>query len=61
MQDDSRQAGTENTEEIEITPEMIEAGISVLTNFNPCLDSGSEFVRELYLAMASHSNRGSKD
>ena len=37
--------------DIEVTPEMIDAGADELMWFNPELDSGSEFVKRVYLAM----------
>ena len=44
-----------DTSEIEITPEMIEAGLRELSNFDPDFDSGSEFVAMLYQAMFEKS------
>ncbi len=53
MQDDSRQAGT-NAEEIEITPEMIEAGYQVLARSglsDDLLEADRLTVVEMYQAM----------
>ena len=44
--------------EIEITPEMIEAGLSVLSDFDPDSDSGSGFVVRLYQVMFEKSLGG---
>lgn len=48
MQNDSRQAGT-NTEEIEITPEMVEAGVKAYHESNETSVQG--FVREVFERM----------
>ncbi len=37
---------------VEVTPEMIRAGVSELTAFDEEHDSGFEFVRRLYQTMA---------
>lgn len=41
----------EENEEIEITPEMIEAGSRALLFYDPELDSGFELVSEVYRLM----------
>ncbi len=38
--------------EIEITPEMIEAGVDVLGMYRPSEDDTVEWVKEIYRAMA---------
>lgn len=43
------QAGTED--EIEITPEMVEAGLAELVAFDPEYDEGQDFVRRVFRAM----------
>ena len=48
MYDSGRSAG----DEIEVTPEMIEAGLSELMSFNRERDIYEEKVRSIYLAMA---------
>lgn len=44
--------------DIEITPEMVRAGIGELTWFDRDRDSGSEFVTRLYRVMASNAPPG---
>lgn len=55
-----RQAGTENTEEIEVTPEMIAAGESVLSFAVSPEDihiyEAGDLVRSIYEAMALASS-----
>ena len=46
-----RQASVQD--EFEITPEMIDAGVSELSAFDPERDNGFEFVRRLYRTMAA--------
>ena len=48
---------SEKTAEIEVTPEMVEAGLFELGNFNSEMDSGTEFVTRLFLAMCSNCVR----
>ena len=52
----------ENAAEIEITPEMIEAGVLELSFYDPEHDDGFEFVTRLYRIMESerHSHTGRK-
>ncbi len=38
---------------VEVTPEMIGAGLSVLTWYDPDLDIGREFVTQVYQEMAA--------
>ncbi len=38
---------------VRVTPEMIEAGLSALTWYDPDRDIGREFVTEIYQAMAA--------
>lgn len=54
MTDDNRgsdMTGDPRSEEIEITPEMIEAGVAELFKFDPRFRSEDEAVRAIYLAM----------
>lgn len=56
MQDDPRQAGTETTEETEITAEMIEAGVLELVSGVYIIESivsrePEDLVRTIYLRM----------
>jgi hypothetical protein len=44
----SRQA---SADEIEITPEMIDAGLNELALYEPGWDAGSDVVRAIYTAM----------
>ena len=47
---------------VEVTPEMIKAGTHELFSFDPEIDSGSEFVKRVFLAMTAahaHSPQGS--
>ena len=46
-QPEARQAGVE----IEVTPEMIEAGMRELVNFDQDHDSGYVFVRRVFISM----------
>ena len=39
--------------EVEVTPEMVQAGLLELSNFNSDMDSGMEFVTRLFLSMHS--------
>lgn len=45
--------------EIEITEEMIRAGISKLIQWNPGVDRGDWIVTQIYMAM-SHARRSSQ-
>lgn len=47
--------------EKEITPEMVEAGTFELSSFDPDLDSGSEFVKRVFLAMVAARDRAPQD
>lgn len=47
MENDKRQAGTK----IDVTPEMLEAGVSQIQGFNYGSDSHCEVVQQVYLAM----------
>ena len=47
---ESGQAGAQS-EEIEITPEMITEGMSVLSDYDPEFDEGGEVVERIYRAM----------
>ena len=40
-------------ENVEITPEMIEAGVAALAYFDPYFELDSEGVEKIYLAMES--------
>lgn len=54
MDTDSRQAGTEITDEIEITPEMVEAGLAVLAGWvapDDCYLDQRALVRLVYSSM----------
>lgn len=48
-----------DTSEIEVTPEMIDAGLRALSNFDPDRDSGSDFVARLYRVMFETSQDAS--
>ena len=43
------------TDEIEITPEMIEAGANELCSFNRNFESEEQGVRRIFLAMVAQS------
>jgi hypothetical protein len=45
----------EPTDEIDITPEMIEAGVDALNLFNPGHEAEEDAVIRIFLAMASVS------
>lgn len=47
-----------NADEIEVTPEMIEAGAEVLSEYSPSEDSSREYAEYVFRAMASLSCRG---
>jgi|GEM_PF-4078447 len=42
---------TEETAEIEVTPEMVEAGLILLNAYDPEHDNGFDFVASLYRTM----------
>ncbi len=62
--EDSHNKGRQAGPDVEITPEMIEAGIEVFSNYSDRFDSGDELVKNIYRAMArvnlieSHPDRG---
>ena len=41
------------TDEIEITPEMIEAGIGALVSYDPRFDLEEDAVKKIFLVMAA--------
>jgi hypothetical protein len=51
---------SEEHEEIEITEEMIEAGIAKLMSWNHRFDSEEDAVTRIYLAMVKAKNPGKK-
>ena len=40
--------------EIEVTPEMIEAGLDAIAGFSPREHSYEDVVRDVFVAMANH-------
>jgi phage head maturation protease len=46
-----------STEEIEITPEMIEAGCDVIAGYNLKFESEEEWVEKIYRAMIKASRQ----
>ena len=44
--------------EIEVTPEMIDAGLDVIAGFSTREDSYDDVVRDVFVAMAMASRRG---
>ncbi len=51
MKKQKQDAGGNPDNEIEVTPEMIEAGIRELFGFDPEWESGAEVVERIYAAM----------
>jgi hypothetical protein len=51
MTDDLDRSGDRPAHEIEITPEMIEAGVSVLCAFEPKFETEADAVRHIFGAM----------
>ena len=49
--------GPEEHEEIEITPEMIEAGIGALVAYNPKFDLEEDGARRIFTAMFKAKNQ----
>ncbi len=49
--DDSKESAGAPEAEIEVTPEMIEAGCHALSLFHRKDDPSDEFVKEVYVAM----------
>jgi hypothetical protein len=47
----SKEAAGAPEHEIEVTPEMIEAGVSILASFHPEYDLVEEMTKEIYVAM----------
>lgn len=50
---ESAGTGRRDTDEIEITPEMIEAGVADYGLFDPASDSPDAIVRSVYEAMSA--------
>lgn len=48
-------------EDIEVTPEMIEAGVFELSQYDPEKDNGYEFVKRVFQVMAAASPDGGND
>jgi hypothetical protein len=50
----------DDTDEIEVTPEMIEAGVAELKHFNPDFDRAEDAVRWIFEAMELNSRARSR-
>ena len=50
--------GNIDVSEIEVTPEMIEAGVSEFCSFDRRFDDEAEAVRRIFLAMCAASGEG---
>jgi hypothetical protein len=59
----ARKTKTNSTDEIEITPEMIKAGVRAVAGYNPEFELDEDFVMRLYRAMvtAMHNKGVSAD
>lgn len=61
IEDRPHNPGQANEHEIEVTPEMVEAGVFELSNHDPESDNGYEFVKQVFRTMTGAKSDSAMD